>query len=149
MFRNYIQNERIFILDVDKVTANAKRDVSLITSFFLLLSIVGLVLSFFVLWISFASNIRNSFWEIGVLRSIGLSASDIVFVYFYEAIALVLTCVTFGTIIGMTVGTTIIFQFNIILLMPFDLNFPYAMYFSVVGLHYLHLLLVLIGQNSV
>lgn len=35
-------------------------------------AIIALLLSFFLLLISFISNVRNNCWEIGILRAIGL-----------------------------------------------------------------------------
>lgn len=35
-------------------------------------AIIALILSFFLLLISFISNVRNNCWEIGILRAIGL-----------------------------------------------------------------------------
>lgn len=34
---------------------------------------IALILSFFLLLVSFIGNVRNNSWEIGVLRAIGLS----------------------------------------------------------------------------
>jgi len=35
-------------------------------------AMIALILSFFLLLISFISNVRNNCWEIGILRAIGL-----------------------------------------------------------------------------
>jgi ABC-type antimicrobial peptide transport system permease subunit len=34
---------------------------------------IAVVLSFFILWLSFTANIRENSWEFGVLRSLGLT----------------------------------------------------------------------------
>jgi ABC-type antimicrobial peptide transport system permease subunit len=36
-------------------------------------AIIGVLLSFFVLLLSFTANIRENSWELGVLRAIGLN----------------------------------------------------------------------------
>jgi ABC-type antimicrobial peptide transport system permease subunit len=41
--------------------------------FYLIVGIIALVLAFFLLWISFSSNVRENSWEFGVLRAIGLT----------------------------------------------------------------------------
>jgi len=40
--------------------------------FFQLVAIIGLIFSFFVLWLSFTANVRENSWEYGVLRAVGL-----------------------------------------------------------------------------
>lgn len=42
---------------------------------FFLVALVGVILSFFVLFLSFTANIRENSWEVGVLRAIGLNVS--------------------------------------------------------------------------
>lgn len=41
--------------------------------FNIVVATIALILSFFLLLVSFIGNVRNNSWEIGVLRAIGLS----------------------------------------------------------------------------
>jgi ABC-type antimicrobial peptide transport system permease subunit len=89
-----------------------------------------MVLCFFILWLSFTANIHENAWEFGVLRAIGLNVRcyqsrfpllcrlvsadasallpscldqsfQVVMVYVYEALALVMVGVVLGTAVGM------------------------------------------------
>jgi ABC-type antimicrobial peptide transport system permease subunit len=41
--------------------------------FNIVVAAIALTLSFFLLLVSFISNVRNNSWEIGILRAIGLT----------------------------------------------------------------------------
>lgn len=75
--------------------------------FSLILTVIALVLSFFLILITFASNIRENAWEFGVLRAIGISQSEITRCYLYEAMALILASGVIGTVIGIAVASTL------------------------------------------
>jgi len=49
-----------------------------------------MVLTFFLILVSFVANVRENSWEFGVLRAVGLNKYQITRCYIYEAIALVL-----------------------------------------------------------
>ncbi len=132
--RNYVPNEEIQVLDMHELRITTQNSVSLVNVFFLILGSIGLLLSFFILWLSFLSNIRSSSWELGVLRSIGLSKVESAMIYIYEALALVFSCIFLGTAIGLMTAFMIIAQFNLFLMMPIELGFPYALYFTIVVL---------------
>jgi len=88
--------------------------------FFTVVGVLAMVLCFFILWLSFTANIHENAWEFGVLRAVGLNVSNcfgtdfarvtcsccvlqsvqVVMVYVYEALALVLVGVILGTIVG-------------------------------------------------
>eukprot|EP00455_Lapot_gusevi_P003459 TRINITY_DN11415_c0_g1_i1.p1 TRINITY_DN11415_c0_g1~~TRINITY_DN11415_c0_g1_i1.p1 ORF type:complete len:116 (-),score=43.98 TRINITY_DN11415_c0_g1_i1:116-436(-) len=76
---------------------------------------------------------QNS-WEFGVLRAIGLSAFRVVMVYIYEALALILACVVLGTIVGILIAISLTLQFNLFTEMPFAFEFPFALFFSMLGM---------------
>ena len=90
-------------------------------------------LSFFILWLSFLSNIRSSSWELGVLRSIGLNTTQITLIYVYEAVSLMIAYVILGTMIGLVTAYMIIIQFNLFMMMPLTLDFPYSLYIPIVA----------------
>jgi len=43
--------------------------------FVVIVAIIGVIFSFFVLFLSSVANIRENSWEFGVLRALGLSVS--------------------------------------------------------------------------
>jgi len=75
--------------------------------FSIIVSVIAMILSFFLILVSFIANIKESSWEFGVLRAIGLNKNEITRVYIYEAVALVLGSGIIGTFIGVIIAVTI------------------------------------------
>ena len=69
--------------------------------FFNAVAALCLILAFFASWMSFGANIKENSREFGVLRALGLNYWQVVRVYIYEAMAVVLSSFTLGTIVGM------------------------------------------------
>ncbi len=63
-----------------------------------------MILAFFILWLSFTANVNENAWEFGVLRALGLNSFQVVMLYVYESVSLVLSSVVLGTIIGIAVA---------------------------------------------
>jgi ABC-type antimicrobial peptide transport system permease subunit len=108
-------------------------------------SIIAVVLCFFVLWLSFTANVNENAWEFGVLRAVGLNVTRVMRMYIYEALCLIAASVFIGTTIGifctyyifnyvfsgMLVSVTLTLQFNLFTELAFTFDFPYALFFSV------------------
>jgi ABC-type antimicrobial peptide transport system permease subunit len=75
--------------------------------FSLIVAGISIILSFFLILVSFVSNIKENSWEFGVLRAIGLNKSQITRVYMIESCALVLSSGLIGTFIGIVVAVTL------------------------------------------
>lgn len=73
-------------------------------------------------------------WEFGVLRAIGLRKGQISRVYLYESLAVTFSAIFLGLIIGFILALVISMQFNLFLELPFFLEFPYALAFSMIAL---------------
>lgn len=43
-----------------------------ITLFYVIVALIAMILSFFLILVSFVSNVRENSWEFGVLRAVGL-----------------------------------------------------------------------------
>ncbi|KNE73088.1 hypothetical protein AMAG_17243 [Allomyces macrogynus ATCC 38327] len=99
---------------------------------FNIVALVGILLSFFVLWLSFTANLRENAWEFGVLRAIGLDGSTVLRVYVYEALAIVIATILLGTLVGGITAVTVTLQFNLFTEMPMTLAFPSGLYTFVV-----------------
>eukprot|EP00834_Sanchytrium_tribonematis_P003723 NODE_154_length_15322_cov_0.584510.p3 type:complete len:472 gc:universal NODE_154_length_15322_cov_0.584510:9946-8531(-) len=67
-------------------------------------SIGAMILCFFVLIISFESNVKDNSWEYGVLRSLGFTKATLLRLYIYEALCIVLSSAALGTTIGCLTG---------------------------------------------
>lgn len=85
-------------------------------------------MSFFLLWQSFDANVRFNGWEVGVIRSLGVTTTQVIWLYVYEAIAVVFTAVCLGTIVGVLVSVVLTLQFNLFLELPFVLYFPWILF---------------------
>lgn len=66
-----------------------------------------MTLSFFLILVSFVSNVKDNSWEFGVLRAVGLSKAQITRVYIYEAFSLITASGLLGTIVGLVVAITL------------------------------------------
>ena len=99
--------------------------------FFYVVAIINSVLAFFLLWQSFDANVRFNGWEVGVIRSLGVTTSQVIRIYVYEAIAVVFTAVGLGTIVGILVSVVLTLQFGLFLELPFVLYFPWVLFLIV------------------
>eukprot|EP01091_Cochliopodium_minus_P014119 TRINITY_DN4729_c1_g3_i1.p1 TRINITY_DN4729_c1_g3~~TRINITY_DN4729_c1_g3_i1.p1 ORF type:complete len:1147 (+),score=296.15 TRINITY_DN4729_c1_g3_i1:490-3441(+) len=130
--RNYIKDDSIIIVDVKAIVNTTQTAVNSLILFFNIVALVNSVLCFFLLWLSFDTNVRENSWEFGVLRAIGLNAKQVLRVYIYEALSIVLSALVLGTITGIVTSVTLQLQFNLFTELPFSYDFPYFLYFSVV-----------------
>jgi len=131
---NFIDDDLTRIIDSADVVDSTRVAIDLLTLFFNLISVVACVLCFFVLWLSFTANVRENAWEFGVLRAVGLNSFKVIRMYIYEALCLIISSVLIGTIIGMLVSITLTLQFNLFTELAFTFDFPYALFFSVLGM---------------
>ena len=75
-------------------------------------SSICFVLGAFQLIMTLSANIKDSMWELGVLRSMGCTRSQITRVMIYELIANTLSAMTLGYISGVIVSCIAIAQFH-------------------------------------
>lgn len=129
--KNIINNEDTNLIDINSLVEEANSTGIVLEYLFILIGIIALILSYFLLWVSFNSNIRDNICEFGIIRSIGLTKSKSIKCYLYEAICLILTAIFIGTLIGLFVSTTLILQFNMFVELPFKLDFPILLYLTI------------------
>ncbi|OUM64971.1 hypothetical protein PIROE2DRAFT_8115, partial [Piromyces sp. E2] len=115
----------------------------LLNKIFYFIAFLGIFMCSFMCYLSFTANLKENSWEFGILRSIGLSAIEVINVYIYEAICIILSCVVVGTFIGVCSATILTMQFNLFMQLPFTLSFPYFMFFEMV---FLSLVVAIIGS---
>lgn len=73
--RIYFNTDETLIFDIPKILDGMKSSIFYITLFSMVVSIISMILSFFLILVSFIANIKESSWEFGVLRAIGLNKS--------------------------------------------------------------------------
>ena len=52
---------------------DAKTVFIFIDLFYITVALIAMILSFFLIMISFVSNVKENSWELGILRAVGLS----------------------------------------------------------------------------
>ena len=130
--RTHFKDDSTFLLDVVELAEVADLTIVVMEIFFLVVGIIALILAFFLLWTSFQSNVRENSWEFGVLRAIGLTGDECTRIYIYEALSLCLAAAILGSIVGIIVAITLTLQLNLFTEMPFELEFPLIMYFTLI-----------------
>ena len=130
---NYIGGLDCFCIQLDDIIEISQKVKKIIGSIFLVLGIIALVLSFFLIWTSFYSNIRENIAEYGIMRSIGVTKAQSVRIYLYEAATIILSSIIIGTFIGVVISTSLILQFDVFLELPFVFNFPFLLYFVLIA----------------
>jgi len=125
---------RTTVIDTQYLISTTASAVDLMNLFFTVVGIVAMVMCFFILWLSFTANVHENAWEFGVLRAIGLNSTQVVMVYIYEALALVLSSVLIGTTIGLVVAVSLTLQFDLFTEMPFAIEFPHSLFWSMLAM---------------
>lgn len=119
--QNLIDNDNTQIVMTDEILKAAEDASDVLQIFFIIIGLISLILSFFLIWMSSYSNIRDNICEYGILRAIGLSKAESLRVYIYESTVLILSSIFIGTFIGMFVSITLVLQFNLFSEFPFKI----------------------------
>jgi ABC-type antimicrobial peptide transport system permease subunit len=122
------------ILDIESAVASTTTASTVILAFYNVVAVIAVMLCFFTLSLSFEANVRENSWEFGVIRAVGLSVSALIRSYIYEALCLVASSLLCGFVIGVTIALTLTAQFNLFLEMPFQFDFPYILFFSLIAM---------------
>lgn len=107
--------------------------VTLLMLFFYVVATVACLLCFFILWTSFDAMIRESLWELGVLRSLGLTHAELTRSFLYESFASISAALILGTITGLSVAVTLTAQQSLFTELPFKFVFPSGLFGLLVG----------------
>lgn len=119
----------VTVNDVIGTVQDLEQVTSIMQVFFLFVSLVALILSFYLLYLSFSASIYSgNTSELGTYRSMGLRRSQIIRVYIYEATSLTLGAAILGLIVGLGLAFTLSAQFSIFLDIPVSVPFPLAMF---------------------
>ncbi|CAK88800.1 unnamed protein product (macronuclear) [Paramecium tetraurelia] len=122
--RNYFTNDQIYLFDSITMTETSQDFFKYLELFNIVVAAIALILSFFLLLVSFIGNVRNTSWEIGILRAVGLNEVQISKVFVYESITLITASGLIGTIIGLVIATTFTLQIVAFSEFKFKFSFP-------------------------
>eukprot|EP01062_Namystynia_karyoxenos_P016903 TRINITY_DN16223_c0_g2_i1.p1 TRINITY_DN16223_c0_g2~~TRINITY_DN16223_c0_g2_i1.p1 ORF type:complete len:1302 (+),score=431.16 TRINITY_DN16223_c0_g2_i1:222-3908(+) len=128
--KSHLSRELQVVFDAAEWKETTVVAITMLMIFFYSVSLVSLCLNFFLLWVSFATNVKQNAWTFAVMRAIGFTTNQLIRVYIYEALATVLAAFLCGTVVGLLIAVTLTLQFNMFVEMPFHFDFPWA-FFSV------------------
>jgi len=135
--RNFIKGDiTTTILETQSLMDDTSIAITLLDIFFIVVSGIAIVLSFFVLWLSFTANVRENSWQFGVLRSLGLTSNQVIRMYIYEALSVIISGIFLGSIVGILVAITLTLEFNIFMELPFSFDFPVTLFFIVLSMSF-------------
>jgi ABC-type antimicrobial peptide transport system permease subunit len=132
--RTFFRNDKTLAIDTVALVDSTKDAVDLMNLFFELVGIIAMIMCFFILWLSFTANVEENIWEFGVLRALGLTSYQVVMIYVYEALSLVLASIILGSGIGLLISITLTLQFGLFTELPFRMAFPFPLVFSMIGM---------------
>jgi len=113
------------LIDANEAVESLDNVVAIITALAEAVSGVAFLLVFFLSWASFDAQVRENAWELGVVRALGLTKRQVIRVYIYEALCLVLAATVVGSAIGIVTSVTLTLQYDVMVEMPFSFTFPW------------------------
>ena len=132
--RSHFTTDDTTLIDVPGLIEQTNSTIFYINIFSLAVGAISIILSFFLVLVSFTANVRENSWEFGVLRAIGLDKKQITRCYMYEALSLIISSGLLGSLVGMVIAVTLTLQFLMFLELPFTFIFPYTMFFFCFGM---------------
>ena len=131
--KNLLENDNALSQILDDIIKTSEKIRKIMEIIFLILGLIALILSFFLIWTSFYSNIKENICEYGIMRSMGITIAQSTRIYLYEAASILLASIVAGTFIGIIISVSLILQFNMFIELPFEFNFPFRLYFILTG----------------
>ncbi len=128
-----LNDQNAILFDIKLLEEESDSAFFYIDVFFSIVSGIALILSFFLIVVSFKSNIQESAQEIGVLRAIGVNKQQIDKVFVYEAITLTFVAGSIGTCVGLSIAFVLTAQFLAFVELPLHMEFPFNQ-FSIIFL---------------
>ena len=121
---NFVRDDTVVAFDGISFMEDINQRMVLLDFFNVAISIICFALGLFQLIVSITANIRDSMWELGVLRAIGMTNHEIMRMTVYESVANNLSSIIVGFFIGFLISVSLIAQFLLFLEIPFQLVLP-------------------------
>lgn len=122
--RSYFRGDFTVLLDKHAALSTVQDSLVLFELFVVLVGTIALLLAFFLLLISTTQNIRQSVWEYGCLRAIGLTQQQGLRLYLYEQYAVTVSSLVLGFFVGYLLATVVGAQFAIFIELPYEVLLP-------------------------
>jgi ABC-type antimicrobial peptide transport system permease subunit len=113
--RSFLRDDLSVVFDLEDLKASVQSSLDLFSLFSVIVGIIALILAFFLLLTSTSANIKENFWELGVLKAMGLSKSQCQSMLLYEAFCTVGAALILGIGIGLLIAFTLTAQFYLFL----------------------------------
>lgn len=120
-------------VDTKTIVDSVIQVANLIEAFYYFSAAVSVVLTSFMVWLVFVSNVTQNAWAFGVLRSLGFTKAHLLRATVYEALCIALSAFSLGLPIGVLVGFTASLQLNTFLNLPYAFNVPYPVLLVLLG----------------
>lgn len=120
-----VEDNSLSLIDSISLEEDSVRNMEIIDFFSAVTSSICFILGAFQLIMTLSANIKDSMWELGVLRSMGCTRSQITRIMIYELISNVLSAITLGYASGIVVSCLAIAQFYVTVELPIKINLPY------------------------
>jgi len=122
--RNQFTNMMTMLFDTQEFLEETADAFFYLYIFYYVVAIISIILSFFLILVSFNSNVKEHVWEFGILRSLGLNKSQMTRIYIYEAVCLTVASGIIGTIVGILVALCLTIQYLSFAEIPMKFHFP-------------------------
>jgi ABC-type antimicrobial peptide transport system permease subunit len=110
------------------ILANTMNDMqtagTILTFFFQFTELIALVVCFFALMSSTATNVFEQAKEIGILRAMGMAKWPIQRAFMWETLTVILTACVMGLVVGTFVAYTMLLQQGLFTQLPLPFSFP-------------------------
>jgi len=132
--RNYLSDDSVIVTNTLDLLQSTQVAIDMLDTFFYTVAVLAIILCFFVLWLSFTANVNENAWEFGVLRSVGLTAAQVMRLYIYEAASIIGASFVSGSSVGIIISISLTVQFNLFTELPFWFQFPYWLFIGVIAM---------------
>lgn len=121
-----VEDTNLVLMDSVNMVEDMKANMRIVDFFSACTSVICFVLGMFQLIMTISANIKDSMWELGVLRSMGCTRAQITRVMVYELISNTLSAMTLGFSCGIIVSCLSIAQFYTLVELPLKVKLPHV-----------------------
>ena len=126
--RNNFNDIYTMLFDTEEFIADSSEAFYYLDIFYYIVALIAIILSFFLILVSFHTNVKEHVWEFGILRALGLNKAQMTRIYIYEAACLTISAGLIGTMVGVIVALVLTVQYLTFAEIPLNFHFPMWMF---------------------
>lgn len=119
-----VDDSNLILFDTKSFVEDMQERMVLVDIFNGITSAICFILGAFQLIMTLSANIKDSMWELGVLRSMGTTRSQITRVMVHEMVSNTISAMILGYSSGILISLLSIAQFHIIVELPISIELP-------------------------